>query len=107
MPFCDILGIEILYRGGISFINSLNAFNNNDKSIEKIKICNGENHQWVEIDLKPYMKTYVIDLWYQEAFNDDKFLFVDIIEAFNNISYANPKLLLNNSVKECENFRFN
>ena len=107
LPFCDILGIEILYRGGISFVSSLNAFNNNDKSIENIKVCNGENHQWVEINLKPYRKTYVIDLWYQEAFNDDKFLFVDIFEAFNTISYANPKLLLNNSVKECENFRFN
>ena len=107
LPFCDILGIEILYRGGISFINSLNAFNNKDKNIEKIKICNGENHQWVEINLKPYMKTFVIDLWFQEAFNDDKYLFVDIVDAFNNLSYANPKLLLNNSVKEYENFRFN
>ena len=106
LPFCDILGIEILYRGGISFINSLNAFNNKDKDIKNIKICNGENHQWVEVNLKPSMKTFVIDLWYQEAFNDDKFLFVDIIEAFNKISYANSKLLLNNSVKENEDYKF-
>ena len=106
LPFCDILGIEILYRGGISFINSLNAFNNKDKDIKNIKICNGENHQWVEVNLKPSMKAFVIDLWYQEAFNDDKFLFVDIIEAFNKISYANSKLLLNNSVKENEDYKF-
>ena len=52
------------------------------------------------------MKTFVIDLWYQEAFDDDKFLFVDIIEAFNKISYANSKLLLNNSVKENEDYKF-
>jgi hypothetical protein len=88
-PFMNILGIEILYRGGYSFINSEGD----------VKVSNEiEKHQWLEVNLRPSMQSYIIDLWYQEQFQDDNFLFMSLENAYQMVSYPHPRLILKNQI---------
>lgn len=95
-PFHEILGVDLLYRGGSSFLNDF-------KKMENVEVSNSiEQHQWIQINVCPSMKSYIVDVWYQEAFDDDKYLIYEIEEGCRKISYPHPKLLLKNYVKKIE-----
>jgi predicted esterase len=89
LPFINILGFELLYRGGFSFVNEI-GYITVSNTIEK--------HQWLQINFIPSMKSYAIDVWYQEQFDDEKYLMVDLETSIMKVAYPHPKLLLKNKV---------
>lgn len=92
-PFSEIFGIDILYRGGFSLVGS-------NKSDKHLRVFNNiEKHQWIQVNLRPGMNSYVVDLWYQEQFEDETFLFLALENAMKSVSYPHPKILLKNIVK--------
>lgn len=95
-PFHEILGVDLLYRGGYSFLNDF-------MKMEDVEVSNYiEKHQWIQINLFPSSKSYIVDVWYQEAFDDDKYLMYEVEEGCRNMSYPHPKLLLKNNTKKLE-----
>ncbi len=53
-PFCELLGIELKYRGGFSYSEG-------EESVSK----QVQRHQWLELTLRPSMRSFVCDLWYE------------------------------------------
>jgi hypothetical protein len=89
LPFCSILGLELLYRGGYSYVNERDS----------IPVSNLiEKHQWLQVNLRPSMCSFVVDVWYQEQFNDDRFLMMELVENIRKGVYPHPKLLLKNKI---------
>lgn len=89
-PLSYVLGIDMLYRGGYSFL-TLNE--------DHVRVSNTiEKHQWLQVNLRPRMSSYIVDIWYQEQFENDKFLVMSLDESSKNVSYTHPKLLLKNKI---------
>jgi len=99
LPFSEILGIEVLYRGGFSFINFLKEDNLKEAKNLNIEVSNKiEKHQWLQVNFRPSMNAFLLDFWYQEQFDDEEFLCMDMQKACLFVSYPHPKLLLKNKV---------
>ncbi len=127
LPFSEILGFEILYRGGFSFCSIIESglnkeiwknYINNKKEIDPIiKLDNKntnylevsnkiEKHQWLQINLRPKMNSILLDLWYQEKYGNEKFLVMEMEIASKLVSYPHPKILLKNKISNLKESDF-
>lgn len=73
LPFAQALGIDIKYRGGFHF-------NRGETVSNEI-----ERHQWLELTLRPSMKTIVCDLWHAGVNDDDSWLTMPSEVAYEGI----------------------
>ena len=97
LPFAEMLGLEVKYRGGFSFLTQLKG------GEQEIRVSNSvEKHQWAEVNCRPRMSTFLVDVWYQDALASDDFLAVDVAEAMQTVSYPHPKLLLKSRAEDTE-----
>lgn len=59
-PFTAVLGLDLKFRGGFSW----NAVNASDKASGEVCVVDQpERHQWLEVTLRPSMRSFVVDLW--------------------------------------------
>ena len=89
--FSSILGIDLQFRGGTSY---------GDKSGHVTNVS--EKHQWLQVTLRPSMESFVCDLWYQDALNDENMLCVPIADAMTELSCPHAKLLIKNQIAEIQ-----
>lgn len=87
LPFCDILGIDLKYRGGYSFHKDMND-----------PVSNVDRHQWLEVTCRPSMETFVLDLWYEGVRSDSGWLTMPIDEAYQTNQYPNGKLIIKTTI---------
>lgn len=66
LPFQDLLGIDVKYRGGCHY--SPGQAVNNDV----------EQHQWLELTYRPSMHTTICDLWLAGVHGDSSYLSMDV-----------------------------
>lgn len=90
IPFQDLLGLEIIYRGGNSYFNKNEFFLNN----------NVESHQWIQLMLRPFNNYYCVDGWHQTNCENFDYLKIPLKEALQKFHYPNPTIKLNCKVKK-------
>lgn len=90
LPFSELLGIELIYRGGHSFSNC------DEQTVKMLYI---EKHQWLQIMTKPSNRYFCVDGWYHAMYNDDKFLALPLEVALMKLTYPDCKLKLKNTIK--------
>ena len=83
LPYSSLLGIDLKYRGCYTF-NGTNTDANN--SVER--------HQCLELTLRPSCKTFVVDLWNAEKYDNDNWLMMDMDTAYNRFMYPNGALII-------------
>eukprot|EP00434_Breviolum_minutum_P024226 symbB.v1.2.021391.t1/scaffold1840.1/size99223/5 len=84
-PFCQVLGIDMKYRGGYSW----GGVNMGEPADETVTVADSpERHQWLELTLRPSLQTYVCDLWVADAVGNDALRW-SILEAYQNRLYPN------------------
>ena len=79
LPFCQSLGIDLKYRGGMS-----SGQRNN----------NIEQHQWLEFTCRPSMETFTSDLWFEGEAKDSSFVTEPIDSAYRLSRYPNGKCII-------------
>ena len=90
-PFSDILGVDVLYRGGCSVGSTSPTLETVSNSVEQ--------HQWVQITLRPSMKSFIVDGWYANAARDLNYIGMPILQAYIQHLYPHPKLLIKNKLR--------
>ena len=85
LPFASLLGIDLKYRGCYTFQNGTSAENANN-SVER--------HQCLELTMRPSCKTFIVDLWNAEKFDNDSWLMMDMETAYNRFMYPNGALII-------------
>ena len=56
--------------------------------------------------MRPSGKSFLVDLWLAEKFDDPEWLALDIQAAYTNHMYPNGALILNTTVKDIEDSDF-
>ena len=83
LPFCGIFGIDLKYRGGITFGRN-----------EKAPVFDStEGHQWLELTCRPSMRTFVLDYYQEDKHRDGRYINYPIESAYDRDLY--PSLILN------------
>ena len=85
LPYAPVLGIDLKYRGCYTFENGTSAENANN-SVER--------HQCLEVTMRPSCKTFIVDLWNAEKFDNSSWLMMDMDTAYNRFMYPNGALIL-------------
>ena len=93
LPFLNILGIDLLYRGGTSYGK------NGLENINEVVSNKVELHQWVQVTLRPSMKSFLVDGWYEDCNKSEEYIGMDIVKAYHVLLNPHAKLLLNNKIK--------
>ena len=70
--FGPLLGIDVKYRSGYSH-HSIPG------DVVKPNI---DKHQTVEVTLRPSMKSFIVDLWYERVHNDSDYVTIDAMEFY-------------------------
>lgn len=84
-PFCQVLGIDMKYRGGYSW----GGVNMGEPADDTVTVADSpERHQWLELTLRPSLESYVCDLWVADAVGNDALRW-HITEAYQNRLYPN------------------
>ena len=87
LPFSELLGFDVKYRGGYSFSGIGDTVNNDI-----------ERHQWVEVTCRPSMETYCVDLQFEGALENDKYVCWSATECYSTSMYPNGKLIIGTTV---------
>ena len=95
LPFSKILGIDLKYRGCYTFQNGREEANN---SVER--------HQCLEVTLRPSGRTFIVDLWNVEKYENAAWLMMDMETAYNRFMYPNGALILKTRPLPPSNFDF-
>jgi len=90
-PFSDVLGVDVLYRGGCSMGSETPNCGFVSNQVEQ--------HQWVQITLRPSMKSYIVDGWYANATRNANYIGMPVSEAYIKHLYPHPKLLIKNKLR--------
>ena len=85
LPFAPLLGVDLKYRGFYTFQNGTSSENANN-SVER--------HQCLEVTMRPSCKTFIVDLWNAEKYDNDCWLMMDMETAYNRFMYPNGALIL-------------
>lgn len=99
LVFGRLLGIEVLYRGGTSYLGT--------EDVEACVNSNVEKHQWLEVVLRPSNKRVVVDLWYANTQNSIEYIGMSLEKALKTFVCPHAKLLLKNTPKAIEATDFN
>lgn len=99
LPFLDILGIDLLYRGGTSYGKSDEFDGSKSADLESCVSNSVELHQWVQVTLRPSMKSFLVDGWYMDCNKSEMYIGWPIAEAYMGLLNPHPKLLLQNKIK--------
>eukprot|EP00092_Neocalanus_flemingeri_P015280 GFUD01016516.1.p1 GENE.GFUD01016516.1~~GFUD01016516.1.p1 ORF type:complete len:264 (+),score=59.42 GFUD01016516.1:79-792(+) len=95
LPVAPLLGIDLKYRGCFTF-----------GSDNVGKANNVERHQCLEVSLRPAGKSFVVDLWLAEKYNNPSWLCMDFNTAYNRFMYPNGAFILKTRPSEEKNFDF-
>lgn len=90
LVFSDILGLDILYRGGTSYWDGGILSN----SVER--------HQWVQVNRRPSMESVVCDLWAADAQQNDLWVCAELEEGMMRLACPHDKVLLGNAVRSVQ-----
>jgi len=82
LPIAPLLGIDLKYRGCFTFGDN------------QPTISNVERHQCLEISLRPSGKSFVVDLWLAEKYDNPAWLCMDFTTAYNRFMYPNGAFIL-------------
>ena len=83
LPFTKLLGVDLKYRGCYTFEGG------------KVEANNAvERHQCLEVTLRPACRSFIVDLWNAEKFDNSCWLIMDMETAYNRFMYPNGALIL-------------
>eukprot|EP00041_Stephanoeca_diplocostata_P032736 m.1056950 g.1056950 ORF g.1056950 m.1056950 type:complete len:571 (+) comp24203_c0_seq4:2218-3930(+) len=88
-PFCTALGIDLRYRGGMSFRPSPTK----GACCDRVR-NSPETHQWLEYTLRPSGRVFVCDLYYEDGLKrpDGSFLTMPIEQYYRDFAYPHGRL---------------
>ena len=96
LPLSPLLGIDLKYRGCYTF-------HDEGPSVPSYAV---ERHQCLEVSLRPSGKSFLVDLWMAERFDDPQWLALDIQTGYSKHMYPNGALILNTTAKDVEDTDF-
>ena len=83
LPFTKVLGVDLKYRGCYTFQGG---------KVETNNVV--ERHQCLEVTLRPTCRSFIVDLWNAEKFDNSCWLIMDMETAYNRFMYPNGALIL-------------